>query len=401
MLGCMAKSHLETVPLIPAAAARRLFLAAQGLVDDAGRRCDSGTVLRLVEKLGFVQIDSIRVLERAHHLVLAARLHDYRPAHLRRLLERDRRLFEHWTHDAAAIPTRFYPHWQHRFTAHRRKIERNAWWQARLGTDAAAACAAVRERIRNEGPLQSRDFEHPPRGREAAWWGWKPQKAALEYLWHTGELAIARREGFQKVYDLTARVLPTAAALPAPTWEEHLDWACRTALERLGVASASEIAAFWRAVDADAVRKWCGVQEREGGLVAVQVETEDGSRPVAAWAPAAWRDQLQRIPQPPSELRLLCPFDPVLRDRRRTLRLFGFDYRFEAFVPASERRYGYYVLPILEGDRFVGRLDPSPSATRRGQGVPRVWWEPEVRATVRRRREMEGALEHLRACRES
>lgn len=169
-----------TTPLVSAADARRLLLAGLGLGDDPERHCDLGTVLRVVEKLGFVQLDSIRVVERAHHLILAARLHGYRPAQLRRLLEHDRRLFEHWTHDAAAIPTRLYPHWQHRFLAHREKIARSPWWQARLGSDPRAACEAVRERIRAEGALQSRDFAAPPRGRDASWWGWKPQKAALE-----------------------------------------------------------------------------------------------------------------------------------------------------------------------------------------------------------------------------
>jgi hypothetical protein len=401
MLLPMATPRSETTPLLSPADARRLFLAAQGLLDDPGRRCDTGTVLRLVDKLGFVQIDSIRVVERAQHLILAARLDGYRPSHLRRLLERDRRLFEHWTHDAAAIPTRFFPHWQHRFAAHRVKIERNAWWRARLGPDAAAACAAARERIRNEGPLQSRDFESPPRGRDAAWWGWKPQKAALEYLWHTGELAITRRESFQKVYDLTERVLPAAAALPAPSPSEHLDWACRTALERLGVATASEIAAFWRAVEAPVVREWCASQARAGSLVAVCIASADGSRPVEAWAPADWRGRLRRASELRPDLRLLAPFDPIVRDRRRTLRLFGFDYRFEGFVPAPRRRFGYYVLPILEGDRFVGRLDPKPVGADGRLRTHRVWWEPGVRATRARRRALEVALERLLACRDA
>jgi uncharacterized protein YcaQ len=399
--GAMASPRSETTPLLTNADARRLFLAAQGLFADPDRHCDTGTVLRLVDTLGFVQIDSIRVVERAHHLILAARLHGYRPQHLRRLLEHDRRLFEHWTHDAAAIPTRFFPHWQHRFAAHRAKIERNAWWRARLGSDAAAACAAVRQRIRAEGPLQSRDFESPPRGRDGAWWGWKPQKAALEYLWHTGELAITRRENFQKVYDLTERVLPAAVALPAPSPSAHLEWACSTALERLGVATASELAAFWQAVDLAAVRAWCRAREREGRIVAVRVASADGSRPVAAWTWPDWRARLRRGRACPADLRLLAPFDPILRDRRRTQRLFGFDYRFEGFVPAPRRRFGYYVLPILEGDRLVGRLDPRSPGTDGTVRPRRVWWESGIRPTRARERALETALERLSACREA
>jgi uncharacterized protein len=397
----MPSPHSENAPLLSAADARRLLLLAQGLGADPARHCDTGTVLRLVEALGFVQIDSIRVVERAHHLILAARLHDYRPAHWRRLLEHDRRLFEHWTHDAAAIPTRFFPHWQHRFAAHRATIERNAWWRARLGSDAEAACAAVRERIRAEGPLQSRHFEAPPRGRGGAWWGWKPAKAALEYLWHTGELAITRRENFQKVYDLTERVLPAAVALPAPSPDEHLEWACSTALARLGVATTSEIAAFWHAVELAAVRDWCAARARAGRIVAVRVAPADGSRPVAAWAMPDWRTRLRHTDELPAVLRLLAPFDPILRDRRRTLRLFGFDYRFEGFVPAPQRRFGYYVLPILEGDRLVGRIDPQPVGADGALRARHVWWEPGIRPTRARQRGLAAALERLRACREA
>jgi len=184
----------DSVAQVPVVTARRLFLDAQGLLDDPGRRATAATVCKLVERMGFVQVDSIQVVERAHHLILAARLDGYRPAQLARLLERDRALFEHWTHDAAAIPTRWFAHWRPRFARAKGVIERNAWWRSRLGPDAPRVLAHVRDRIRAEGPLASKDFEHERKGGtgSGAWWGWTPQKAALEYLWHTGELLISR-----------------------------------------------------------------------------------------------------------------------------------------------------------------------------------------------------------------
>ena len=195
----------------------------------------------------------------------------------------------------------------------------------------------------------TRDFEDT-RGEEAdrTWWGWKPEKAALEYLWRTGEAAVAGRVNFHKIYDLAERVLPEAHAAPRPGEDEHLDWACGTALDRLGVATAEEVASFWRAVPLDRARAWCARAAAAGEIEAVRVEVVDGSSR-NAYAVPDWESRAAALPPAPSRIRLLSPFDPILRDRRRTLRLFGFDYRLEAFVPAPKRQYVYYVLPILEG----------------------------------------------------
>jgi uncharacterized protein len=387
-------------PRVAAATARRLLLDSQGLLADPRGPVTADRLYALVERMGFVQVDSINVVERAHHLTLASRLHGYRPALLTRLLERDRRLFEHWTHDAAALPAAWFPWWRSRFEHYRERARArllaHPWWLQRLGADPGATLAHVRDRIAREGPLMARDFEDT-RGPEAerTWWGWKPQKTALEYLWRTGELAIARRVNFHKVYDLTERVLPHVAALPRPADEEYLDWACAAALARLGVASAEEIAAFWGAIAPAEARAWAARAGRRGEAVEVEVEAADGSRPRRAWAVPDWRERAAAAPEAPARLRLLSPFDPILRDRRRTQRLFDFDYRFEAFVPEAQRRHGYYVLPLLEGERLVGRLDPK---FRRDDGVLAVrqlWWEPGVRPGKARRAGLERALDRL------
>src|SRR5919107_3458100 len=197
------------LPKVKAEEARLLLLGAQGLLEDPARPAGPAALGRLVERMGFVQLDSINVVERAHHLTLASRLDGYRHEHLSRLLERDRKLFEHWTHDASAVPVKWFAHWKPRFEQARARIlNSSSWWRERMGDGYGRVVAHVRERIEREGPLRSSDFEHERQGAAAGWWEWKPQKAAPEFLLRTGEFTVVRREAFQKIYDLTERVLP-------------------------------------------------------------------------------------------------------------------------------------------------------------------------------------------------
>ncbi|HLX08221.1 MAG TPA: crosslink repair DNA glycosylase YcaQ family protein [Thermoanaerobaculia bacterium] len=391
-----APSHL---PRVSAAQARRLLLGAQGLLQ-VPERATSESVHDLVLRLGYVQIDSINVVERAHHLILAPRLRGYRSTLFHGLLERRRRLFEHWTHDASAIPTVWFPHWYARFERYRRELPRRPWWRERMGEKPAAVIARVRAQLARGGPLLARDLA-AEQGRGPAgtsWWGWSPQKAALEYLWWTGEVAVAGRRGFHKLYDLAERVLPPEAlAAPRPAPDQNLEWACRTALERLGAATPEEIAAFWKAVPGAAARAWCAATAARGEIEAVEVEADDGSAPRAAFAVPDWQDRARLEPTAATRIRLLCPFDPILRDRRRALRLFRFDFRFEGFVPPAQRRHGYYVMPLLEGERLVGRLDPKLHRAEGRLEIRAVSWEPGVRPTRRRRQALEAAVARLAA----
>jgi uncharacterized protein YcaQ len=264
-----------------------------------------------------------------------------------------------------------------------------------MGEEPHKVIDQVLKRISLEGPLRSIDFEHKKQGASPAWWGWKPQKAALEYLWSTGELMVTRREKFQKVYDLTERVLPEHSREPQPTVREHVEWACQTAMERLVVATPREVAEFWHAIGIAEAKAWCAESARTGRIIPVMVETSDGAKGRTGFALCDWERRLSSLPTPPARTRLLSPFDPVLRDRARALRLFNFDYRFEAFVPAPRRQYGYYVLPILEGDRLVGRLDPKFNRSDGTLNIRRVYWEPGIRVTVPRRRGLEKAVGQL------
>ena len=380
-------------PLIPSRDAARLLLAAQGLLRDPARAATRAELAGLVRQLGFVQLDTINVVARAHDLTLLARLRKYDPLWLKALLEEDRALFEGFTHDASIVPTEWYSQWKPRFRQDKPRIEAHPWWRNLLGADGEAVCAHVLERIAAEGPLRSADFEHPEK--RGPWWGWKPQKAALDYLWRTGRLAVARRDNFHKVYDLAERVYPGPHALPEPSPDQHRQWAGETAAERLVIFTPRELAEFWDCLATGEARDWCLQAEAEGRLVPVVVASAAGEKPQPAFALADWADRLRALPEAPGTIRPLSPFDPVVRDRARCRRRFGFDYRFEAFTPEAKRVHGYYVLPLLEGDRLVGRLDPKLHRDRRLLEVRGLWWEPGVEPTRARKKRLRDALERL------
>jgi uncharacterized protein len=394
---CPVAYSVAVQPLVSAADARKLFLAAQGMSDDPGRRATLGAVETLIGQLGYVQLDSIQRIERAHHLILGARLDHYRPELLDRLAFEKWALFEHWTHAAAYIPVALFPHWRHRFAQREKRMRQHRWFKKRLGGKPDALLARVYERIAREGPLRARDFESAKKRKSQGWWDWTPEKTALEVLWHSGRLAIAGRDRFDKVYDLVERVFPAAHAAPAPSHAEHVDWACAAALERLGTATAKELAHFWGTVSIADARAWCKTAVEQHRAVSARLDAHHGGKPVAGVALPDWEARARRARPADPELRLIAPFDPVMQNRERLTRLFAFDYVFEAFTPAPKRKYGYYVLPMLEGERFVGRLDPRHDREREAVVVDGVWWEPGVRVTAARQRALGAALEKLAA----
>ncbi len=177
-----------------------------------------------------------------------------------------------------------------------------------------------------------------------------------------------------------------------PPRAEYVDWACSMALERLGTATPRQIRDFLYALSLDEVRRWCEAQEKDGAILQVSVEGEGDASPRTAFARPDWRRRASRVPELPRRMRLLSPFEPALHDRARTLHLFGFDYRLECFVPAARRVHGYYVLPVLEGDRLVARLDPKLHRDQERLEVRGLWWEPGVKPTATRRKALESAV---------
>jgi len=376
--------------------ARRILLLEQGLLADPQRKATPTSVLKLVRQLGFVQLDSIPVIDRAHHLTLRARLEGYRPKMLKRLIEHRRALFEHWTHDASVIPVEWLHYWRHRCSRFLAKPHVASWLETRIGkADSGRVIAETLGRIRDEGPLRSRDFAAPEGGGDNGWWRWKPHKAALEYLWWSGELTISGRDGFQKIYGITELCYPEAYAKEEPTVEEMIDFACTEALARLGCGTPAEIAAYFDLVTLPEARQWCADSAEEG---TIQSATVEGNR---TFAVNNFTSRLRRaeklLESHGDELRFLSPFDPIIRDRKRALRLFDFDYRFEAYVPQPKRIYGYYVLPILQRDQITGRCDLKYHRDQSRLEMKGIWWEKKLpaRAEKRRSRLFDHALSKL------
>ena len=327
-------------------------------------------------------------------MILFARNQTYRREDLKHLLEDERCLFENWTHDAAIIPCDFYPYWQHRFDRVSERLkERWRKWR-RQGFE--EVLDDIKRHVRDQGPAMSRDFANRRQRQNtsgAGWWDWHPEKTALEYLWRTGELAVARREGFQKVYDLAERIIPSRHLGPKPDAATFVDWACRSALDRLGFATSGEIARFWGLVTPAEAKRW---QEEQAGAELIEIMVTDANgtaRPALAWS--SLDGDIEGLPAPSDRVRAISPFDPLIRDRNRLTRLFGFDYRIEVFVPAAKRRYGYYVFPLLEGDRFIGRIDMKHERQSGALVVSGLWLEAGIKFGRQRQRKLEAELTRI------
>lgn len=375
-----------TVPVLSNTVARRLFLARHGL---AGRPAGAGKgadLKAVIDDLGFVQVDSVNTFARAHDLILWSRRQQYRPQALQNLLHRDRQVFEHWTHDAAVIPIDSFAHWRLRFARDGARLA--ARWRNDRRDDFHAKIDAVLRRVSDDGACTSGDVGADESRGSGGWWDWHPSKTALEYLWRSGELSVVRREGFTKVYDLTERVIPAEHLNRRHHPEETIDWCCSGALDRLGFATSGELAAFWDHVTPAEAKDWCARALAEGRIMQVDVETVDGTLRRSF----AWPDVMDAVVDTPApRMRILSPFDPALRDRKRAERLFGFHYRIEIFVPAPQRTYGYYVFPVMEADRIIGRIDMK----REGSvlAVRAFWPEQGLRFGVGRLRGLQSELE--------
>ena len=365
--------------------AKRLWLAGQGLAATPTGKLDLDG---LIKTLGFVQLDTIQVVSRAHHHILWSRNQNYREPMLGRHLARDRKVFEHFTHDASVIPIDFYPMWQRQFRRLEAKVRKWEWHRGMLDTDGRNA---IKDRIRAEGPLCTKAFDTKVQG-EKKMWARPPHKLALDYMWYAGELSTSHRENFTKFYDLSERVIPSELLSQVPSDEAQIDWLCQAALDRMAFGSEGDIQRFWAAVSNTEAKQWAATNSTQ--LVPVEIETADRDT-FTAWAPEDIETRLATAETPSSRLRILNPFDPVARDRTRLKRLFGFDYTVEMFVPAAKRKWGYYVYPLLEGDRFVGRIEIKADRKAGTLRVLKLWKEPKVKWTPARAAKLEAELARM------
>ena len=323
---------------------RSLALEHQGIVGK--RKLGSGLagIEKALLRLGHVQIDTISVVARAHHHILYNRVAKYDESLPNRLVKA-RRAFEYWSHAASYLPMRDY-----RFVLPMMRGVANGewgWWHHRANPRLRGW---VLDRIRAEGPLFARDFDDPE-NRRKGWWEWKPAKRALEQLFMEGELVSIERQGFQKRYELAERFLPGDIDTREPGIEEHADHLINAAMRAHGFGTARTV--YYPRRDAKlraTVRRRLAAQVGSGILC---------QRTTAAGEPIYARPgTFDRAPRRPTEaVRILSPFDNVVIQRQRAAQVFDFDYTIECYVPAAKRRYGYFVLPLLYRDRFVGRMD--------------------------------------------
>ena len=381
-------------PLLTNPAARRLFLDRHALAEPPTGPATGAALADLIKRIGFVQVDSINTVERAHHMILWSRRQSYRPAALKPLLEQDRLLWEHWTHDASILPIGLYPQWKHRFTRSEARLRDK--WKSWFRTGYEEQFDTILRRIEAEGPVSTSDVgEGEVRGK-GGWWDWHPSKTALEWLWRTGALAITRRDGFQKVYDLSHRVIPADHHQGEHDEAAHVNWACRSALDHLGFADASELRSYWWAITPDEAKIWVRQALSRGEIIEIDVQGATGTLRRSFARPDILTDAAN-APEPPTRLRILSPFDPALRDRDRAQHLFGFHYRIEVFTPEPLRKYGYYVFPVLEAAQIIGRIDAKAFRDQSCLRVRAFWPETGVRMGAGRQRRLEAELHRLAA----
>ena len=343
-----------TLAFIDNQRARRLFLDRHLLLRPASGPGSGKDLDGVLHDLGFVQVDSVNTLARAHDLILWSRRGRYRPQALEHLVAHHRTAFDHWTHDAAVIPMPFYPMWRLKFARDEGRMRarwpdaRREGWETEIET--------VLRHVTDHGPVCTLDVGGDEKKGSSGWWDWHPSKTALEFLWRSGRLAVCHRRGFRKFYDLTERVIPAEHLGRRNDDGEIVDWAMSEALRRLGFGTSGELAAFFEIATRDEAKAWCVGALAAGRILEAHIEMADGTRR-RSFTTEETLDQTFSLPDPTARVRLLSPFDPALRDRARAERLFGFHYRIEIFVPAALRRYGYYVFPVLRGDRMIGRLD--------------------------------------------
>ncbi len=356
---------METISL---AAARRIAIAAQGFTDPAPTGLpDRRHLRRVLARIGLLQIDSVSVVARAHYLPLLSRLGPYpRPLLEAAAWGKPRSLFEYWAHEASLLPVETQPLLRWRMARAEAGLDIYGSL-ASFGRENRAMIDRLYAAIVTSGPTAASALE----GAKGAggWWGWSEAKMALEWLFWAGHLTTASRRGFERVYDLPERVLPAAMlAQPTPTPTDAQRDLLRISARALGIATATDLRDYFRLSPAETAPRIPELVEA-GDLVPVSV---------AGWGAPAYLHREAARPRRIAARALLAPFDPLVWDRARTERLFGFRYRLEIYTPAARRVHGYYVLPFLLGDRLVARVDLKSDRTASALRVLAAHAEPHA-----------------------
>ena len=335
---------------------RQLALLAQGLDGRETPASGKQAAAQMIEQLGHVQIDTISIVERAHHHILWTRCRNYAKQALHQLQAADRRIFESWYRGVACyLPIKDFRFHRERFPKLARK-------------DYSDVERLVVKRIRKEGALGSSDFKDPTSRKRGPWWDWKPAKHALERLFGAGHLMVSERRNFQRIYDLTERVLPDDADLSKPSALESARFSVHRSICDRGFLP-------WGPLKENKNRSFRTALRNLVDTGELALLEADG----AAYCAPSRLINACRPDRSPGEVHILSPFDGLLRDRRRLAWLFDFECKLEAYFPAPKRRWGYFCLPILWGNRFVGRLDPKADRKNRVLYLKKLMFEPGFR----------------------
>jgi uncharacterized protein YcaQ len=331
--------------------ARKLAVAAS--LNDGGKGNGKGkeAARRTIQHLGYVQIDTISVIERAHHHVFWSRQDEYKPEYLNDLLANDRAVFEQWAHAVAYMPIEDYRFYLPKIEASRTPPEGKI--QKTRYDSAKPFFKSILKRIREEGPLASKDFEHVKRPRSEGWWEWEPAKVALDILYLQGDLMVSARRNFQRLYDLTERVLPSSVNTTRPTPAECAELQIRRTIQAMGLAREAEMAKHLQLADRRELKPMIHEMLASEELVEVCVA---GLPDETYYSFPGTIKNLGKL-RVSKQVRILSPFDNMIIQRERMKLLFDFDYTIECYVPAAKRVYGYFVCPILWGSDLVARID--------------------------------------------
>jgi uncharacterized protein len=351
--------------------ARRTALAAQGLGVPKPEAATKRHLLATVQRLGLLQIDSVNVLVRAHYFPAFSRIGPYPTEWLDDLAYRKRRLFEYWGHAASLIPVNLFPslRWRMEQAKHGIGVYRGL---VNFAKEKAGLIQEVLEVIRQDGPSGAGDVEKAIRqeelARKAGWWEWSDSKIALEWLFWSGQVTTSTRRNFERIYDLTERVFPDLYNGEIPDREISQRELITTASRALGVATENDLSDYFR-LKINETRPRIRELVEAGELLEVKVE---------GWRQPAYLSSTLRIPRSMEAAAFLSPFDPLLWERQRTERLFGFRYRIEIYTPAAQRQHGYYILPFLFAQNFVARLDLKADRANQSLRVVGAFAEPQT-----------------------
>ncbi|MGO1942979.1 MAG: winged helix-turn-helix domain-containing protein [Ancrocorticia sp.] len=364
----MTFSGSETLSLTQA---RRIALGAQGFSGSRPSAVSTRRIHTAIERMGALQIDSVNVFARSHYMPLFSRLGSYDRDTFDRLLFGGRsRYVEYVAHEAALIPAADWGLWQFRMDHFRRRYGAPGTWMA----ENAGFLDELKSELAARGPLRPSEIDlGEVRGNRGAWWDWGDVKRGLEMLWRYGEVAIAGRNGFERRYGLAEQVIPASALGQEVPEADAIRELTRRAARAYGVATTSDLADYYRIRVRD-IRPAIADLVDTGELIPVRVpgwEKNSAALPV-------WLHRDAKLPRRIDRTALLSPFDPVVWFRERASRMFDFDYRIEIYTPAKKRKYGYYSLPVLVGDRIAARVDLKADRGNSTLLVQSAWWEPDA-----------------------